>query len=309
MEKRERLRKAKKEGGHILLTLVAAAFSVVALHTFVVPSDFSPSGIDGLCTILYEVTGINMGWFKILINLPLLILSYIFLNKRYVAYVIFFTLLDSLGVVLLEAVDFYTYIPAGLLAHELIGYRLFSALVSGILLGICVGIMLKIGYSSGGVDIVACLLHKWKPQFNVERIISLCAYSIVGISFFVYRDMTSLFLSAVQIFISECTVAALLKRDRYAVEVKIVTKDPSAIREEILFIHKHGATVVRSCGMYSGEDNYVVFSVMRAGDIPRLMAVLKNHPDTFVYFSDGARVQGDFHFRDDEIGQWVAAFK
>ena len=309
MEKRERLRKAKKEGGHILLTLVAAAFSVVALHTFVVPSDFSPSGIDGLCTILYELTGINMGWFKVLINIPLLILAYIFLNKKYVAYVVFFTLLDSLGVVLLEGVGFYTYIPAGLLPPELIGYRLFSALVSGILLGICVGIMLKIGYSSGGVDIIACLLHKWKPHFNVERIISICAYSIVGISFFVYGDMTSVFLSAIQIFTSECIVAALLKRDRYAVEVTIVTKEPDAIREEILFTHKHGATVLQSRGMYSGEDNYVILSVMRMGDIPRLMAVLEKHPDTFVYFSGGVRVQGDFHFRDEEIGRWIAAFK
>ncbi len=59
----------------MLLTLVAAICSVVALHTFVVPSNFASSGIDGLCTVLYEITGLNMGWFKIMINLPLLILA------------------------------------------------------------------------------------------------------------------------------------------------------------------------------------------------------------------------------------------
>ena len=37
--------------------------------------------------------------------------------------------------------------------------------------------------------------------------------------------------------------------------------------------------------------------------------ILKKYPETFVYFSDGVRVQGDFHFRDEEIGQWIAAFK
>ena len=58
----------KKEAYHIFLTFVAAFISVVALHVFVVPSDFSPSGIDGLCTILYELTGLNMGWFKIMID-------------------------------------------------------------------------------------------------------------------------------------------------------------------------------------------------------------------------------------------------
>ena len=301
--------KTKKEITHILLTLLAAFVSVVALHTFVIPSDFSPSGIDGLCTILYEITGINMGWFKILINIPLLVLAYIFLNRKYVIYIIFFTFLDSMGVVFLEKINFYTYIPTELLIHELIGYRLFAALVSGIMLGICVGIMLKIGYSSGGVDIIACLLHKWKPHVNVERIIAVCAYSIVGVSFFVYKDMTSVFLSVVQIFVSECIVSAFLKRERYAIEVKIVTKNPNEIRDEILYTHKHGATVVKSSGMYSGDDNYIIFSVMSVKEIPKLMEILKKHPETFVYFSDGVRVQGDFHFRDDEIGQWIAAFK
>ena len=157
------------------MTIAAALFSVVALHAFVVPSDFAPSGIDGLCTILFELTGLNMGWFKIMINIPLLVLAYFLLNRKYVLYVILFTALDSLGVVLLEKLNFYIYIPEGLLANELIGYRLLAALVAGILLGVCVGIMLKIGYSSGGVDIVACLLHKWKPHVNVERIISICA--------------------------------------------------------------------------------------------------------------------------------------
>ena len=309
MKKKISMSSVKKEISHILLTFLAAFVSVVALHTFVIPSNFSPSGIDGLCTILYEVTGINMGWFKILINIPLLVLAYIFLNKKYVLYIIFFTILDSMGVVVLESVNFYTYIPTDLLAHELIGYRLFAALVSGILLGVCVGIMLKIGYSSGGVDIIACLLHKWKPHFNVERIISVCAYSIVAISFFIYKDMTSIFLSAVQIFVSECIVSTILKRDRYAIEVKIVTKNPEDIRHDILYTHKHGATIVKSNGMYSGDDNYIIFSVMSVKEIPKLMNILKKYPETFVYFSDGVRVQGDFHFRDDEIGQWIAAFK
>jgi uncharacterized membrane-anchored protein YitT (DUF2179 family) len=302
-------KKIKKESAHVLLTLVAAICSVVALHTFVVPSNFASSGIDGLCTVLYEITGLNMGWFKIMINLPLLILAYIFLKRKYVIYVMFFTFLDSLGVILLEKINFYIYIPDGLPASELIGYRLIAALVSGIMMGVCIGIMLKIGYSSGGVDIVACLLHKWKPHINVERIISICAYSIVVISFFVYRDLTSIFLSAIQIFMSECIISIILKRERYAIEVKIVTKNPEEIKNEILYTFKHGATIVKSNGMYSGDDNYVIMSVMNVKEIPKLMNILKKYPDMFVYFSDGVRVQGDFHFNDDEIGGWVSAFK
>lgn len=301
--------KVFKELKNVLLTIIAALFSVVALHTFVVPADFSPSGIDGAGTILYEVTGWNMGWFKILINIPLMILAWIFLNKKYVLYVILFTILDSVGVIVLEAVNFFVYIPTGLSAAEAIGYRLLAALFSGVLLGISVGIMLKIGYSSGGIDIIACLVHKWKPHFNVERIISLCAYTIVGISYFVYWDLTSILLSVVQIFVSEWTIAAILRHDRFAVEVKVITKEPEQIRDVILYKHKHSATILESKGMYSNEGNYMVVSVMNSRDIPDFMNSMKKYPDTFVYFSDGVRVQGDFHFTHEKIGERIDAYQ
>lgn len=299
----------KKEGGHILLTCLAALVSVVALHTFVIPGNFASSGIDGACTLLYELTGWNMGWFKIFINLPLLVMAYIFLNKKYVLYVMGFTALDSVGVILLERIGFYTYIQEGTVGPELIGYRLIAALVSGMMMGVCMGIMLRIGYSSGGVDVIACLFHKWKPHFNVERIISVCSYSIVGLSFFVYRDLTSIVLSVVQIFVSECVISAFLKRSRFAVEVRIVTKHPEQIRDEILYRHKHSATIARTVGMYSGEENYMIFSVMNLRQIPEFMNTMKRYPEAFVYFSDGVRVQGDYHFKEEEIGGWISSFK
>ena len=299
----------KRELKDVLMTFVAALLSVVALHTFVVPADFSPSGIDGACTILYEITGVNMGWFKILINIPLMVLAWIFLNKKYVLYVMFFTVLDSVGVIILESISFFVFIPTGLTVAEAVGYRLLAAIFSGVMLGVCVGIMLKLGYSSGGVDIIACLVHKWKSHFNVERVISICAYTIVGISYFVYWDLTSILLSVVQIFVSEWTIAGLLRRERFAIEVKVVTKEPEKIRDEILYKHRHSATIVESKGMYSNEKNYMVVSVMNSRDIPEFMNSMKKHPDTFVYFSDGVRVQGDFHFTHEKIGERIDAYQ
>ena len=297
------------ETKNVLFTVIAALFSVVALHAFVVPGNFASSGVDGLCTILYEITDINMGWFKIFINIPLLVLAIIFLNKKYTIYVILFTMLDSIGVIILEKINFFIYIPEGLLASELIGYRLISALISGILIGICVGIMLKLGFSSGGVDIVAGLVHKWKPHLNVERVISVCAYTIVGLSYFVYHDLTSIALSAIQIFVAERIISAMMRRSRFATEVRIVTKEPEKIRDDILYKHRHGATVMRSQGMYSGEENYTVITVMNNADIPSFINSMKRYPEAFVYFTGDVRVQGDFHFSEEEIGRWLAAYR
>ena len=299
----------KKELKDIIWTLISALVSVVSLHTFVVPANFSPSGVDGLATILYEITGWNMGWFKLLVNVPLMILAWIFLNKKYVFYVTFFTLLDSFGVIILESINFYTFIPAGLTDTDAVGYRLLSAIFSGVMLGVCVGLMLKIGYSSGGMDIVAGLVHKWKPHFKIERVISICAYTIVGISYFVYGDLTSILLSVIQIFVSEWTITALLRRERFAMEVKVITKEPDKIKDEILYKYKHSATVVKAQGMYSGDDYYMVISVLNSQDVPTFMNTMKRYPETFVYFSDGVRVQGEFHFTDDKEGGRTEAYQ
>ena len=288
--------KLTKELNSIFLLFCAAAVSFLSVHVFIVPSNFAPSGIEGISMILYEITGINIGWFKLAFNIPLMIVAWVYLNKRYVLYVIAFVVLDSLGVILLEQIGFYTFIPAGLTFGEEMGYRLISAMVAGVALGICTGFMLKIGCSTGGIDIIACLVNMKKPNFHVERVISIICYGVILCSYFVYRDLTSILLSCIQIFVFEWTAAALLRKDRYAVEVKIITKNPDAIRDEILYKYRHSATVVEATGMYTGDAYSMVITVLDSRNMQNFMVSMKAHPDTFIYFTDGVKVQGEYHF-------------
>lgn len=304
----------KRELINIVYMLVAVTFSFFSLWVFVEPANFSPSGIDGVSRILQEITktlgiseqGVNMGFFKLILNVPLLILAWIFLNKKYVIYVLVFTLIDSLGIILLEEVGFYQFAPEFIIDYG-VGHRLIASIFSGVALGVCTGLMLKIGCSTGGVDIIACLVHKKKPLVNIERIISIICYIIILGSYFVFWDLTSVLLSIIQIFVFEWTSASLLRKQRYALEVKVITKHPELIRDDILYKYNHSATIIKSNGMYSGDDNYTVISVLNARDIAEFMEGMKKYPDAFVYFSDGVRVQGDFHFGDEE--QTMSAYK
>lgn len=280
----------------ILMLLCAVAVSFLSVHVFIVPSNFAPSGIEGISMILYEITGINIGWFKLAFNIPLLIVAWICLNKRYVIYVVAFVVLDALGVILMEQIGFFTFVPAGLTAGEAMGYRLISAMVAGVALGICTGLMLRIGCSTGGVDIIACLVSMKKPNFHVERVISVICYGVILCSYFVYRDLTSILLSCIQIFVFEWTAASLLRKDRYAVEVKIITKKPEEIRDEILYKYRHSATILEATGMYTGDTYSMVITVLDSRNMQAFMSSMKAHTDTFIYFTDGVKVQGEYHF-------------
>lgn len=155
----------------IFLTVIAAILSAIALHVFVYKNSFAPSGIDGIATMIQELTNINAGIISVVLNAPLLIVAWFFLHKKYVLYTILFTFLSSAFVYLLSAINFYQFIVET--------DKIIVAAFSGIMLGIRTGIMLKIGASSGGVDVIACIIKERVRGINIEKIISGICYAII----------------------------------------------------------------------------------------------------------------------------------
>lgn len=285
----------KRETENIVLLLIACAFGSFGMHIFVYSSNFAPMGVDGIATMLQTVTKVNAGIYTFLLNLPLFIAAWFILKKRYVIYTILFITLTSIMLIVLEKVEFYQYVTTT--------DKWISAVFSGIMLGVREGLMLKIGGSAGGADIIAGILQAKKNYANIERIISIICYAIIGLSFFVYKDIDCIFLSVVQMIVFEWIVKAILTPTRNAIEVKIITKTPEAIKEDILYNLKHGATLVDSKGMYGDNGNYIIFSVINIRQIPEFMEMIKKYPDTFVYYNDVKGLKGNFRWNKDDIAK------
>lgn len=285
----------REEIKNILFLLGASIIGAVGMHTFVYPSNFAPMGIDGIATMLQALTGVNAGVYTVILNLPLFIIAWFVLRKRYVIYTFIFILTVSGMLILLDSISFYQYIAQT--------DKLLSAIFSGILLGARTGIMLRIGGSAGGADIIACIVQVKRPWGNVERLITAICYCIMGLSFFVYWDVNCILLSIVQLIVFEWVMKAILTPTRNAVEVKIITKHPDEIRQKILYLLKHGATRIRSQGMYTDMENNVIISVINIRQIPELMEIMKDYPDSFVYYSDVKGVRGNFRWNKNDIAK------
>ena len=208
----------------------------------------------------------NAGIYTILLNLPLFVIAWFILKKRYVIYTVIFIVITSLLLMLLEAVSFWQYVTTT--------DRLIAALFSGIMLGVRTGVMIKIGGSSGGADIIACVVQAKKPYGNVERLISLICYAIMGVSYFVYWDMNCILLSIVQLIVFEKVMAMVLSSTRNATEVKIVTQEPEEIKHAILYDLKHGGTITESKGLFTGEERTVISSVISSEEEPLVLSCL-----------------------------------
>lgn len=285
----------KKEIVNIFMLLTAAIIGALGMHVFVYPSNFAPMGIDGIATMLQTLTDVNAGIYTLVLNLPLFILAWIVLKKRYVIYTMVFIIVVSGVLLILDEISFYQYITES--------DKMISVIFSGILLGARTGIMLKIGGSAGGADIIACAVQAKKPYMNVERLISLICYFIMGLSFFVYGDLNCIFLSIIQLIVFEWIMRVILTPTRNAVEVKIITKYPNEIKQELLYMLKHGATHVESRGMYTDEENNIIFSVINIRQISEFMEMIKEYPDTFVYYSDVKGVRGNFRWNKDDAAK------
>lgn len=285
-------KKIQKEAVMIMLTIVGAALSAFGLHIFVYPAGFAPLGIDGIATMLQEITGLNAGYYSLMFNIPLLLVAWFIIKKRFVIYTLLFTVLSSIMIVILEMVGFYQFHGTG----ELI----IPAIFSGVILGVRTGLMIKIGASAGGIDVIAAMIQKKRPYLNIERTITVICYVITLLSYFVYHNVTSILLSVVQMFIFDKFAGGMLKDSRNAIEVKIVTKEPEAIRNEIIYKLKHSATIINSRGMYSDDESTVIISVINIRQIPDFMEIIKNHPNTFAYYGELMGVKGNFRWKKDD---------
>lgn len=80
----------------LFLIITASVLSAVGLYAFVNPANFAPSGIDGVAMMLQKLTDVNMGYISLAINIPLLIMAWFFISKKYVVYTTVFTVLSSI---------------------------------------------------------------------------------------------------------------------------------------------------------------------------------------------------------------------
>lgn len=287
----------------IIYIIFASLLSSFGIYYFVYPFSFAPIGIDGVATmlsIIFTKSTDYSAYIMFAINVPLIICSFIFLDKKFSIYTLICLFFSSGFLLLFQTIDLNSIIGA----YPASGDKLIAAIFSGALLGARTGILLKIGASSGGVDIIAGIIQKKNPYVNFERYITLICYAIIGISYFVYgKNIEAILLSVIQMFVFEKAAAALMHNVRNAVEFKIVTDNPYELKEDILKHLKHGATVLTGKGMFTGTERSMIFCVVNTRQVPEFLKILKSHDHVFVYCTDVNNVAGNFRRNKDDIAK------
>lgn len=282
--------KAKKVLTYLVIMLLAV-ICALNYELFIFPNRFAPAGLNGICTIIQYIFGINIGYMSLIINIPLALIVYRLVSKplavRSMVYVITF----SLAAILLDYVDlsgFVYYTENGTSA-------ILGPLVAGIIFGSCYSLLLQASAYSGGTDFVAAIIHKYHPEKSVFFLIFAMNTVVALASYFVYDyEIEPVILCIIYAFTSSTVSERLTKNGRSAVRFEIITEHPKEISDAIIYKLHHSVTLIPGRGMYLNKEVDMLFCVVNNSQVAKLAAICREYPNTFAIIDPVSEVIGNF---------------
>ena len=278
----------------ILTYLVVAAVGMIGAlnyELFVFPNQFAPSGVNGICTIIQHVFGINVGSLSLLINIPLAALCYFKCSKPIALRSMVYVLTFSLGLIILDYVDLSMFAystPNGT-------SKILGPLVAGIIHGFDCSILARASAYSGGMDFISALIHEKDPNKSVYGLTFIMNVGIAVTSYFVFGyQMEPVILCILYSFAASTLVERRMKSGREAVRFEIITDYPNEISQEIIKKVRHTTTLIPAKGMYAGRETNLLICVVNKTQVSQVARIVRKYPYTFSIMDPVSEVMGNF---------------
>jgi uncharacterized membrane-anchored protein YitT (DUF2179 family) len=274
------MEKWKKVGSYAVMLLLGmiAAFNYAV---FVFPNDFAPSGVDGVCTMIQYLLGTNIGYLALIVNVPLLVAGACLLSVEFTVKSILYIGSFSLTSILIEIVDISAFVY-----HTDAGSVVLAPVAGGVVRGLLYVFTIKNGGSSGGIDVIAEIVHKFKPHFNLMNVIFAINCGVAAMAYFVYGfTLEPVLCSVLYSFVTSTVSNRVQAGKKESVRFEMITSQGGELCAEIARVLRQTATVVQARGAYSGSDKQMVICVTEKKNVPVLEKILQSYPDSVTFES------------------------
>lgn len=273
--------------------LVAMAI-LMALNyqIFILQNAFAPSGINGLATMIQYLFNFSVGYFSLIINVPLAIACAIFVDRRFALRTLLFTLVFSGSLLLLQkVVDVSRFIY-----HTDDGRStLLAPVVSGTINGYIYGMAIRHGASTGGTDFIGEFVHKKHPSYSMMHVVFTLNVIIAGMSYFVYDyNIEPVALCIIYSFLTTIVSDRCTHSGKQAWKVEMITAHPREVTEAVIHQLHHSTTILQAEGGYSHEGKTMLICIINRHQIAKMEEILSRFPDTFACVSMVSETVGNF---------------
>lgn len=257
------------------LTIIMA----FALNNFLIPHNVLTGGVTGISIIIHQFIPLNTGWIILIINIPLFILGYFQLGKRFMFFTVYsiFTLSIAMKI-----------IPV----HPFSDDILLSCVFGGVVFGLCVGANIRLGGSSGGLDIISVVLSR-KKDISVGYLNTYMNLGVVLSSALVFGTDKTLY-TLFAIFASGRAVDVIYT-NHTKLTVTIVTENWKELSDALIKLHPRGVTMTNAEGVYTHHPKKVLTTVITKYELTETKETIrKQDPSAFVHITKAIEVMGKF---------------
>ncbi|MCU4162690.1 YitT family protein [Carboxylicivirga caseinilyticus] len=258
---------------YLMLTL-GLAIGTLGWTGFLIPAKIVGGGLTGASTILFFLFGWDVGLTSLVINIALILIAMKVLGASFGIKTIYCVLVFS-GLLSLMRPFFDAPIVSELMMNAIIG---------GILGGLGAGIVFVNGGSTGGVDIIAMIINKYK-NISLGRLLLAMDVIIISSSFFLVQtsSIETVVYGFMTMAIVAYTVDLVISGNKQTVQFFIISTKPEEIQKSVIFDANRGLTILHGTGGYSGEDRKVLMVIAKKSDTQMIFKVVKQiDADAFI---------------------------
>lgn len=266
-----------KEYSLIAFGLLLYSFAWISI---ILPAKIVGGGVSGASMLIYFATGgedggIPVGLSLFVLNSILLLIALMIIDLKFGAKTIFAIVVLSLAMGFMQKI-----VPSDLLG---LGQdRLLSAILGGAVSGIGISICFMQGGSTGGTDIIAMIVNKYR-NISYGRIIMYCDFFIIGSSYFINFDITMVIYSYIVTAVATYMLDAILAGNRQSSQLFIISKESELIAQRISTEMVRGVTIFNGKGWYTQEPKEIVMVVCRKNETSNLFRIIKEcDPGAFI---------------------------
>ena len=266
------------------MILFGSVCYAIGFDLFLMLHQVNAGGVSGVSMLICAALGWDggVGILTLGINVPLFLLGYRYLGKRFFAGSIVGTIATS------AFIELFARIPAPQTDIML------GVLYGGVLVGLGLGVVFYAGASTGGVDIIASLLRKKFRSISVGNLMLAVDSAVIILTGVVYRDINKTLYSALTLFLSTTVLDAVIFGLNDSTVALIISDSYAAIAREIEDKLARGVTMLSGYGGYTGAEKMVLLVAVRKQQTTQLkMLVERIDPEAFLILQRSHQVLGN----------------
>lgn len=264
---------------NLLLIFAGSVLCALAIKGILVPKQFLAGGITGLALLgHYVFASLPIGFIYFLLNIPLFVVGWMFLGRRFFYY-------SLAGMLIFSAAMFWPY-PVFPVEDMIL-----NALAAGIITGIGSGIILRSLGSAGGLDILSIILFK---RFSIRPGTTVIIFHAIMLLIALYRiPMERVLYTMIYFFINAYFVNLVVIGLSQRKAIMVISPQWKEISQQIKEKLQRGVTIVQGLGGYSGQPLHILYSVITLTELSRFKEMVRKiDPNAFVVVTETLEVMG-----------------